>query len=207
MLTVILDQVSDAAVGGLLLIIYSICVFAFRIFVSLGAINYGLKLLRTGRAEVGDIFACGGGIISGLCITFVQGLLAITVFVLCLVPAGLMAMADMQGEPVLFAGICGVVIGGVAGVMVWLRYYIAIVFVVDRKMGALEAMKVSTACMAGNRLPTFFAGLVAGIAGAVLMLLTCFVGSVIVLPLFHFLPVVAYVLATGQVNAARASQA
>ena len=52
--------------------------------------------------------------------------------------------------------------------------------------------------MKRNRMTTFLVTLVAGIGGGILVLFTCGLGLLIVVPFFALLPAVAYLLATGQ---------
>jgi phage FluMu protein Com len=181
--------------------------FLLQTWVSLGIAYFGLKLARTGRAEISDFFAVGPFYLRGLGMTFLIALLVVGVVLICLLPAlgVLLAQGGPSGVednpvPMVVAGVLGVL--AAIGLASWitLRLYLGFPFVLDRNMGVVEALSNSDTYMSGNKLVMFAVLLIVGLASGLFTCVTCYVGIILVYPFGGILTAVAYLMATGQLR-------
>jgi len=181
--------------------------FLLQTWVSLGIAYFGLKLARTGRAEISDFFAVGPFYLRGLGMTFLIALLVVGVIVACALPAlgVLLAQGGPSGVednpvPIIVAGVLGVL--AAIGLASWitLRLYLGFPFVLDRNMGVFEALRNSDTYMSGNKLIMFAVLLIVGLASGLFTCVTCYVGIILVYPFGGILTAVAYLMATGQLR-------
>jgi hypothetical protein len=175
--------------------------FLVQTWVWLGMALWGLKMLRTRRAGVNELFAVGPYYLRGLG----GGLL------LYLIIAG--AAAVLIGIPVLVGSIMGaqevMVIGGIVGGVIWAAvalyvfytYFFYTFFIVDRNASVLEAFRLSAEFTKGNRLSIFAVTLLVGIAGGIFSLCTCYLGLIAYIPYMMLVFAMIYLTATGQAHA------
>ena len=79
-----------------------------------------------------------------------------------------------------------------------LMVFLAYLFIVDRDLGLVDAVKTSAEYMRGNKLTAFLIWLVASIVGGLLVMITCGIGALFVIPYMGVLAAVIYLSATGQ---------
>ncbi len=181
--------------------------FLLQTWLSLGIAYFGLKLVRTGRAQISDFFAVGPFYLRGLGMTLLIALIVFGVLVLCALPALgiLLAQGGPSGVednpvPIIVAGVLGVLAAIVAGTWITLRVYLGYPFILDRNMGVFEALRNSDTYMSGNKLVMFAVGLVVGMASGLFACVTCYIGIILVYPFGGILTAVAYLTATGQLR-------
>jgi phage FluMu protein Com len=178
--------------------IQQIISFGVNTYLQLGLLIFGLRLVRTGAPNVSDIFAGKAYLLRGLGLFLIVTLISYGAFLLCIAPA---FVTFAFGEDVVtFAAfvICGLVGVGL-GSYIMLRLLLATTFLVDRNEGVVASLRLSGQFMAGNKLTTFLLLIVTGIISTIFMLVTCFVGSIVVAPFFFgvLVPTI-YLTATGQ---------
>ncbi len=172
--------------------------FAVNTFLQLGMLLFGLRLARTGTARVSDLFAAGPFYPRGLLLFFVITLIFYGSMLVCLIPA-LVTIPTAQ-EPLIIGAfaIFGILALGV-GTYVMLRMTLAGAFLLDQDTSVTEALRLSDRFMTGNKVTTFLLGLVTGLIGMLVVLVTCCIGSVVVVPfIIGILNPTIYLLATGQ---------
>lgn len=181
--------------------------FLLQTWLSLGITYFGLKLARTGHAEISDFFAVGPFYLRGLGMTLLIALLAFGAIVICLLPAlgALLAQGGPSGVednpvPMIVAGVLGVLAAIVLAAWITLRVYLGFPFILDRNMGVFEALRNSDVYMSGNKLVMFAVVLIVGLASLLFTCVTCYVGIILVYPFGGVLTAVAYLMATGQLR-------
>jgi hypothetical protein len=70
--------------------------------------------------------------------------------------------------------------------------------IVDRKMKPIESFKMSATLMKGNKWTLFIVWLFSGLLGGLIVLCTCFLGSIFVGPFLFLMNIVVYLRLTGQ---------
>ena len=183
--------------------------FLLQTWLSLGIAYFGLKLARTGRAEISDFFAVGPFYLRGLGMTLLIALIVFGVILLCAIPALgiLIAQGGPSGVednpvPIIVAGVLGVLAAIVVATWITLRVYLGYPFILDRNMGVFEALRNSDTYMSGNKLVMFAVGLIVGMASGLFTCVTCYIGIIFVYPFGGVLTAVAYLMATGQFRTA-----
>lgn len=181
--------------------------FFIQTWLSLGIAFFGIKLCRTGRAEISDFFAVGPYFLRGLGMTLLIALIVSGVVLICLLPAlgVLLAQGGPSGvednpAPIIAAGIVGVLAAIVLAAWLTLRFYLGFPFILDRNMGVFEALRNSDTYMSGNKLVMFGVGIVVGFASVLFACVTCYIGIIFVYPFGGILTAMAYLTATGQLR-------
>jgi phage FluMu protein Com len=179
--------------------------FLLQTWLSLGIAYFGLKLARTGRAEISDFFGIGRFYLRGLGTTLLIALLVVGAFVMCALPAlgvllaqGGPAAVENNPVPMIVAGVLGVLAAMIAAFWITLRVYLGFPFILDRNMGVFEALSQSATYMRGNKLVMFAVLLIVGMASGLFTCVTCYIGIIFVYPFGGILTAVAYLMATGQ---------
>ena len=166
-------------------------------YISLGSAVYMLKMLRTRRAALGDLFAAGPYFLRGLGLMILFAVAAGLLLAVCMIPAGIAMALDPTAAVV--AAMIGVPIFVIVGLWLWLRFGIlSFYFVIDRDMGITDALASSSRFMEGNKLTAFAILLVVSLLGMVFMCVTCTFGQILYIPYFALLLAVIYLTATGQ---------
>jgi hypothetical protein len=182
--------------------------FFIQTWLNVGVLYFGLKMVRTGQATVGDFFSIGRYYLRTLMLGLLVALICGLVAVVCLAPCGGLALyfytnggqAALENNiPLLVAsGGIGLVVTVFLCVWITLRVFLATAFILDRDLGVLEAMGSSDTYMRGNKLTTFAVGLIVGLLGVLFMCVTCSIGSIFFYPYTGILGAVIYLTATGQ---------
>jgi len=181
--------------------------FFIQTWITLGIAAFGLKLCRTGRAEVSDFFGVGSFFLRGLGMQLLIGLLVAGVVLLCLLPIVVVLVAqggpsgvEDNPVPMILTAIVCVMAAMVLAIWIQLRLCLAIPFLLDRNMGVFDSMQNSNTYMSGNKLTMFGVWIVVGFASAVVVICTCLIGTIFVYPFGGILTALAYLTATGQLR-------
>lgn len=178
--------------------VQQVITFTVNTYLQLGLLIFGLRLVRTGNASVSDIFAGKAYLLKGIGLFLIVTLITYASFLVCILPA---LATLMIGEDVItFAAftICVLLGVGLAS-FVMLRLLLATTFLVDRNEGVFSSLRLSGEYMYGNKLTTFLLLIVTGLISTVFMLVTCFIGSIVIAPFFFGILVpTIYLTATGQ---------
>jgi hypothetical protein len=200
----ILVQVGVAS-GETALVIVTQGLSQFISFFAQTWLQYGLAFLslrwaRTGVPQAGDFFAIGPYYLRALGVTLVTYLIfGLIAAVFAGIPAGVGAVIGGKPEHALIGALGGGLLFGVPIMTyVGLTLYLAAFFLLDRQAGVFESISFSNRFMSGNRLAIFLAMLVVGVAGSMVVVLTCCIGSIAVVPFGGLLSAVAYLKITGQ---------
>lgn len=179
--------------------------FMVQTWFDLGVAYFGIQLVRTGQAQVGDFFVVGPYFLRGFGMTLLIGLLIVGSVLVCLLPAlaVFLALGGPDGFednpiPTVAVGVIGGLAAIVVGTWITLRAYLGVPFLVDRNQGVVEALGSSDKYMSGNKLIMFAVMLIVGMASGLFMCLTCYIGIILVFPFGGVLKAVAYLTATGQ---------
>ena len=157
---------------------------AIDAFVFLGIFNICLKLVRGEKTEFGDFFKIAPLWFKGF-LTYV--LVAITADLPLLIPFALFFVSPfIQNTTIrlwlnVFSGLLGI-IGSVAVIIFALALCLAIFFVLDKKVGPIQAMKLSVKATKGAKWQLFVFGLALLVIN-ILGILCLFVGLLITFPL------------------------
>lgn len=189
-------------------IISSVLGFFVQTFINVGFIKFAVKLVRTGEAAVNDLFAIGYCFTRALLATLVVALIYIGTMLVLAIPV--VAVVAAIGPDNLNQNVGVFVLSIVAAVIVllvvysWLymRLYLFLPFIVDRNAGVIESLRSSDQFMRGNKWMAFLAFLVASVLAIPLVVCTCYVGFIFVLPYLAVLNTVVYFVATGQPTSA-----
>lgn len=177
-------------------------------WLNLGIAYCGIRLVRTGRVQVGDFFAVGPYYLRGFGMTLLVGLLVVGAVLVCLLPALAVFLAvggpngfEDNPVPTVVVGLIGAGVAIIVAAWITFRAYLGIPFILDRNLGVMDALRSSDKYMSGNKLIMFAVMLIVGMASGVFMCLTCYIGIILVYPFGGVLTAVAYLTATGQFRA------
>ncbi len=187
----------DRGVALIAQLVFSFVQFLVQVATTLGGIGYCLKLLRTGRTDISAFMEFGPVYLWGLLKDFIVGLVAGLIAVVCLIPMFIgIAMQD-QNLTILFL-ILGLVLMIVFVYFLGMAIFPASVFIMDRKLGPIDALSESMRYMSGNRLVLFLNVLVVALVGGLFSCCTLYLGLILFLPYFSLFTTVLYMLITGQ---------
>lgn len=108
-------------------------------------------------------------------------------------------LASLLVSAIVSIGFLLLVVPGVILLLMLSQYAFLIV---DRQMGVIDSLKVSAEVTKGNRLTLLAIGLVAILGGGVLIAITCGIATIVVVPYFFLVGIVAYLKMTGQPTSA-----
>jgi phage FluMu protein Com/uncharacterized membrane protein len=164
----------DQGIQAVFTLIAQLASICFTIWLNIGQAKYFLKIARGQTAEVTEIFSGGPRFLPILGVCLLVGLI---------VGLGLLAL---------------IVPGIILGCMFSQAYYL----VLDRRMGVIESMSLSSELTKGNKGTIFLIGLLAfGIMIAGLLALC--VGYFVAMPFIALMSAVTYLAITGQPTADR----
>ena len=107
-------------------------------------------------------------------------------------------LASILYSLILIAGVIMFIVPAFIFTFMFSQFYYVIL---DRNVGAIDSLKLSKEMTTGNKLTLFVLGLLAGLLGLVVTLLTCGVGLLFVAPFMTLLGAVTYLAMTGQPTA------
>ena len=179
--------------------------FLIQVGIQLGLWNFGIRLARDRRAEVGDLFQFGPFLVRGILVTLLIWLISMGIVMVCGVPIVILVVA-LGGEQafndvpyvVIPAIIAGVAAASVA--MIWISFRLLLVMplIVDRDLGVMDAVRASDSFMKGNKLTAFLVMIVAGLIASAITIATCCIGGIFAYPYLAVVTATIYLSATGQ---------
>ncbi|HEX4132498.1 MAG TPA: hypothetical protein VHZ24_20875 [Pirellulales bacterium] len=185
---------------GLLLLMY-VFMIPLGLWLMIGIIQFFLRAARTHHGEYKELFGGASLIVPVFVANFLSGLISLLIV---LVPMLIVAMAI--GLLVVLAGSRpAVVVTGT--VLAYAVYFVSIIYVslafsaviplvIDRRLGAVEAIKTSWRLTNGNKLPLFglwFVCMLLYFGGALL----CGIGLIFTLPFMAHIFIAAYLAMSG----------
>ncbi|MBN2023057.1 MAG: hypothetical protein JW809_09715 [Pirellulales bacterium] len=175
----------------------------FAWWIAVGQAMVFLKLLRGQPTSLGEMFNGGPYLLRtiGAWILFFLG--AIAILAVGVLPGVFVGLATGWNELSVFTMIGGGLVAGVFLVIYGLTFSQFFYFIIDRNAGIMESFEGSRQVTAGNRLTMFAIQLIAGLAGFVLIIITCLLGALAVGPYMALLVPVMYLSMTGQPMARR----
>jgi hypothetical protein len=191
--------------SGFLPIVGAIIGIVFQTWIQIGQALFFLKKARGQDAQIGDLFQGGPYLLKTLGAGILVGLICLGIVVVCVVPLLLVGLAVDENAAPLFA-----VGGGLIAIVP--IYCVALMtsqfsyLILDRNAGVIESLTMSRDLMVGNKLMLFAIWLVTGVAGGLIVLLTCFLGILLVAPYCAMMTAVIYLLVTGQPMIDQATQ-
>ena len=178
--------------------------FIAQSVLSIAGINYCLKLLRTGRAEMGDMVNIGPfvgkGILKDFLFALIPGLViaVFAIFVFVSMPA-LMRDGPQNPSPLVFILLFGgIAVIGLMMLVLTIHFLLSGPLIVDRRLGVIESLTTSWRLVSGNSLSILASGFVTVLLGGIATLCTCYLGSILFMPYGSLYICIAYLLITGQ---------
>ncbi len=192
-----LQAMNDPVITGVAILGQQLIAFLVNTFFQMGLTIFALRLARTGEARLNDLFSGGPFYLRGLAASLLFQLLLMSIALVFLAP-GLLAIITQDPRIFVPALVIGGILALVVVVLVALRFYFLIVFIVDQDASVGEAFRGSATYMAGNKMTAFLGGLLMSVLGGIVTLCTCAVGAILVVPFAGLFMAVFYLLATGQ---------
>lgn len=187
----------DREVGIIAKLALALVQFIVQVVTTLGGYCYCLQLLRTGQTSFEAFMQFKPSFGSGLLKDFLIGVVMFGLVMLCLMPGITLASLQMQDiAPIAIIG--GVILMVVIMIFITLSVITSGVFLVDRRMGAIEALRTSLEYSSGNRLVMFGVLVITGLLSGLFACCTLYFGMILVVPYFSLLTCVMYLLMTGQ---------
>lgn len=163
-------------------------------WIEAGLVRVTVGLARGVRVEFSDVFSGGPYVLQVVLLNVLRAVISFAISIPFQLIASLVA-AGGEGEALAAVGSLA---ANVANYIVTLLLLLSSYFIVDRNLDAIQAMGASVRFMRGNKLTVFAIQLVAGICSLLAIVLTCGLGSLLVLPFWLVLTAVMYLTATGQ---------
>ncbi len=189
----------DLAPVGVVIALPLFILFAVGLLVGYSWIEAGLAMVSVGLCrgspvEFSHLFAGGPFVVRVILLNLVRGLISFGISMVM----GFLAMVAVQasGEE-----IWGLIVSWTANI---LNYYVTLLlllatyFVVDRGEGVSGALSSSIEYMHGNKATVFGLHIVTGIVAFVVVVGTCGIGALFVVPFILLLTAMIYLQATGQ---------
>ena len=176
---------------GLALLIVGLIAYSW---IEAGLALVTVRLCRGVSVQATDIFSGGPYTVRVVLLNLLRGVINVTISIACALIGQALAMA--ADEPAV--GAVGSLLANVTNYIVTLLLLLTTFFIVDRNLDVLRAVSTSMQFMRGNKLTVFGLHLVSGLCVVGVVLLTCGVGALFILPFYLALHAVIYMLATGQ---------
>ena len=191
----------DEAVRIVLMTLGQLAANIFSLWIGIGQGLFFLKAARGQQPSLGELFRGGPYFLTVLMaglLFFLAQLAMAACFVLPAMAISWLAMPNAEVPMRLLVGVgTGVALAIVPCTIVSLMFSQFYYLILDRNAGITESLRVSKEITSGNKLMIFAIGLVAGLAGGVLVLLTCCIGILAVAPYMALLGAVMYLAMTG----------
>lgn len=156
-------------------------------WIQCGQALFMVRVARGEEARLWDLFSGGPFVLRGIGLVLLTGSLLLALFWLVAAP---FVAADL--DPF------GLAVGNMVVYLASLSLMLALYFLVDQDQGVVESLRSSVIFMRGNKRAAFLMHLAVGFGCMGFALVTCFLGSVFVLPFALLVLAVFYVAATGQ---------
>jgi phage FluMu protein Com len=168
-----------------------------QVFIQLGGTYTILRWARNGSIDIADVFKVGPYYLRGLGLTLLIQLITFGVIAICLIPLAA-SLPFKNQEATIICGIVGALVALPIVVWISLSFYLAMAFLVDRNTTIGEAMSLSRAYMAGNKLTVFVASMIFGLVALVSVVCTCGLAALPLTPAATLFMVLIYLMTTGQ---------
>jgi phage FluMu protein Com len=145
----------------------------FAVWLQIGLTKYFLKVAKGQTAEIGELFTGASHFLPILLSSLLVGV-------------------------IVFFGLIALIVPGIILSLMFSQYYYLIL---DRNVPILDSLKISMDLTNGNKLMLFAIGFVAGIVGALVTVLTCCLGALVVGPYIMLLNAVIYYTLIGEPTA------
>jgi phage FluMu protein Com len=190
--TAVVAAIPDPAVAFTLALLSQFVFQVFALWLMLGVQLFTLGIVRGEEARFGLLFAGGRFLLTALlCYILVQIIVA--------GPAALVVAACyLAGMQLEFAVLCGLPLLIIPGWIFAMMFLQAQILIIDRNLGAIEALSLSRDVMVGNKAMAFVILLVACILAGLFTLVTCFFGILVAGPYLIILSIVIYLGVTRQ---------
>jgi uncharacterized membrane protein len=162
---------------------------------------WGVKMLRTRRAGVNELFSVGPYYLRGLGGGFLLYLMILGAMAVLVGIPVLVGWSMNSQEAMAIGGIVGAILWAGVAIYVFCTYFLYTFFIVDRNASITEAFQLSREFTRGNRLSIFAITLLIGIAGGFFSLCTCYLGLIVYIPYMMLAFAMMYLMATGQTTA------
>lgn len=172
--------------------------FFIRPMIVLGSTIATLRLLKNGQTLPSDFWTFSPFYGSALLLNLLMGLIGLGTVLLCVGPAVAVWLASEEWIITTIILSIGSLILIAISTYVGLVYALAHVFIVDQRLGAIDAMRLSWQYMEGNKLSLFLIMLVVGIGTFLFAIITCCFGTILASPFWFLALSVFYMFATGQ---------
>lgn len=143
------------------------------LFLMLGVITFMLKVARGEPAELGDVFSAGPVFLPALGAAIIIGVLCTMGFCLLFIP----------------------------GVIAWLMFSQSFRIIIDKRVGVVDAMRMSMEATRGNKLTLLALYSLMTLIVPTVAILTCGIGAFFAYPFAILLMCVSYLAMTGQSTA------
>lgn len=181
----------------------------FMLWLTIGLWLFFLKTARGLHPPLAELFRGGPYLVNVLLAGLLVFLAVFGVAAAFVLPATAVSLAALPNAQILVRLLVGVAAGGVlaiipctiVGLMLSQFYWL----ILDRNAAILESLKLSKRVTHGNKAMIFAIRTVTGLAGGMVILLTCFTGILAVGPFLALLPAVMYLAMTGQATVERAA--
>lgn len=181
-------------------VIGMIIALLFQTWLNIGQALFFLKKARGQGVEISEIFQGGPYFGKILLASILVGLMVFGIVLVCMLPLILVAAARANEITTISA-----IVGGCVAVgFIWyvmLRFGLFYYLILDRNVGVIESLRMSTDLMEGNKMTLFLIGLVGGALSMLAVLLTCGLGAFVVMPYFAMMHAVVYLTIIGQPTA------
>jgi len=164
------EALDNEAVAFTMIMFGQLALNILSIWLNIGVTMFILGIARGEEASFGLIFAGGRYLLPVILCYIIVGLAVFFGFLLLIVP----------------------------GIILWLMLMQAHLLIIDRNVGVMESLSLSSEVMSGNKVTVFLVWLVAIIVGILFVLVTCGLGLLAFAPYLMILIVVLYLMVTGQ---------
>jgi phage FluMu protein Com len=163
----------DKAVLIAVTLLANIVTIVFAAWLQVGLTKCFLKMAKGKTVEIGELFTGATHLLPILAASILFGIIVLLGFVALIVPGIILSLMFSQ------------------------YYYL----IIDRNASIIDSLKMSMDLTDGNKLMLFAIGLVAGIVGTLVTLLTCCLGGLVVGPYLTLMNAVIYYTLIGQPTA------
>lgn len=184
-------------------IFFQIIQTALSMFVTAGVMSYYIQFVKNETPpDLKALIVFDKRVWHIFLFQFLLGLIISVIVFVCVAPGGVLvgfAIANkISYVPAIVAGSIGITIMLAAIIYVQLSLSQALYFIVDKRVGPIDAFTLSIEAMKGNKLSFFILGILVGAISVVIMVFTCFIGSIFVIPFSMLLMARVYVAIIGE---------
>jgi hypothetical protein len=186
-------------IGGIIPFVGGLMAAIFNVWIGVGQAIFFLKTVRGQQAELSDLFTGWPYFVRVFFAGLLVGLIIFGIAVVCVLPLALIGAAISE-EAAAALGIAGGIIALPIAIYVLLglsQYYYLII---DRNLGITESLSTSRVLMDGNKVTLLVINLLCFLI-AIVAILPCGLGLLVVGPYFALMYPMIYLIVTGQPTA------